>query len=383
MPGVSARYKSKSFTNIRAIPASYEFCSESIDADSASVTPIKVGFTADRARMYLALCALLNGSNYVFTKLLQEAVPNALLTCLRFVFASLLFIPSLTKYKRHRNVIRGAVQIGITQAVGFISQVIALKHFSASKVAFFSSLSVVLCPLLDAVVGLHNRVCNITKPPVEPVPGASLAAPLMAIVGVAFLEFGGMDPVHWTDLLMLVTPLAFASGYRKSEALVRAHPGAVHFNTGVQMVTVSTVSLAWALAAGQLPVTRRAAGSLLRRLSSWRLGLLHAGLVTTAWTQLTEQKGACSLGLTHSRAVVPTCLPFYLCCSHSRAHGGGHGAHVHARAALRGRHLDAAAGRARDGRNDRRGAVHHGGVCGERARAADSGTVTATSTGGA
>jgi drug/metabolite transporter (DMT)-like permease len=223
----------------------------------------------------------MNGSNYVFTKLLEEAVPAPLLTFLRFFIATLFFIPYLLKPHVDIRVIRGAVGIGITQAIGFITQIIAIKNSSPSKVAFFTCLSVVLCPLLDWLSTNEQ-----TQKP-------DLIAPFVALIGVAFLEFAGVDRVHWADIFILLAPLGFASGFRKSERLARDFPDVIHYNTGIQLLTVTIIALGWALGAGQFPLTPTALRTLGRNLLSWRvaLGLFHAGVVTTAWTQLTEQRG--------------------------------------------------------------------------------------------
>jgi hypothetical protein len=269
-------------------PTSLPATTVNIDSYSPPISTSVIKFTAKKARVYLAICALVNGSNYVFTKMLQDAVPSALLTLLRFSLATLFFLPTLFTFKADAAVVKGAVQIGLTQAVGFISQIVALRHASASKVAFFSCLSVALCPLLDLFSSTINGSTSDRKPTYN-----DFIAPFLALLGVFVLEFGGIEEVRWTDILILASPLSFASGFRKSEKLAKKYPDVLMFNTGIQMLTVTAVALIWTILSGQFPVTKVAYGVLKSTFTNWKvmIGLLYAGIVTTAWTQLTEQKG--------------------------------------------------------------------------------------------
>lgn len=256
---------------------------------NASVSTDARSITTRNPRLFLALCALLNGSSYVFTKMLQDSVAPSLLTFLRFLLATTCFVPTLCTTPFQPAVAKSAMAIGVTQAIGFITQAVALRYASASKVAFFTCLSVILCPLLDYLSSIGRNNTRITKTSVS---WDGFIAPILALMGVACLEFGGMEQVRWTDALIIFAPLAFASGYRKSERLAKEFPCVIYYNTGIQMVTVSAISALWALRTGHLPVSPRQLLGISRRLSHPRIlfGLLHAGLLTTALTQLLEQK---------------------------------------------------------------------------------------------
>ena len=310
-------------------------------------------------RSLLGFIALMNGMNYVCTKLLEEAVPAAVLTFLRFAIASVCFLPDLVlaanpRFERdsralspgdRRRVAKEASLIGLSQAVGYMAQVVAIKHCSPSKVAFFTCLSVVLCPLL-ALLNPKERDADSK---------VDFIAPSLALLGVGFMEFadaGGMQPA---DLLLLLIPVSFAVGFSRSERLGHAFPGSVRFNTAVQMLTVSALSLVWAISSRQLPTSVEQLSALLVRLKNWRvaLGLAHAGVITTAWSQLVEQQGERCLSL---RQLMITG------CSHSCPLCGGHSDGVHPRASLRcASGLAGAQGGHQSQRYDRR-FVHHRGM---------------------
>ena len=246
-------------------------------------------------RSLLSFIALMNGMNYVSTKLLEEAVPAAMLTFLRFAIASICFLPDFflaTKDRRDTDrqtlstrdrwrVAREASVIGLSQAVGYTAQVMAIKHSSPSKVAFFTCLSVVLCPLL-ALLNPKERSAKV-----------EFIAPSLALLGVGFMEFADAGGMQAVDLLLLLIPVSFAVGFSRSERLGYAFPGSVRFNTAVQMLTVSMLSLVWAVSSRQFPTSVNQLTTLLSRLKNWKvaLGLAHAGVITTAWSQLVEQQG--------------------------------------------------------------------------------------------
>lgn len=100
--------------------------------------------------------------------------------------------------------IRGAIEIGIWCGVGFITQSIALEHASASKVAFFTCLAVILVPIFDMYFRIpqNNKqndepeASSLSSPPAVPFDRYNLLAPLLALIGVAVLEFGGIEKVY-------------------------------------------------------------------------------------------------------------------------------------------------------------------------------------------
>ena len=98
--------------------------------------------------------------------------------------------------------VRGAIEIGIWCGIGFITQSIALEHASASKVAFFTCLAVILVPIFDMYFRIPQNTkqndeveANISTPPIS-FDRYNLLAPLLALIGVAVLEFGGIEKVH-------------------------------------------------------------------------------------------------------------------------------------------------------------------------------------------
>lgn len=251
--------------------------------------------SAERARVYLLLCAALYGTNYVFTKHLQESIPPSALTLVRFACATLFFVPTLLGAEHaeaHTSILLESIHIGLWSATGFITQSVALEYASASKVAFFTCLAVVIVPLLDTIYVspvAQSVVSDLERRPCSP---ASLVPPLVALLGVGLLEFGGMEPASSSDLLLLSTPISFAVCLHKAETLCKAHPAHTSYITGVNLATVSVVALLWTLAMNQLPLSLATLKVVLHSLSVAHvlLALVHTSVVSTAWTSFVEQK---------------------------------------------------------------------------------------------
>ena len=101
--------------------------------------------------------------------------------------------------------VRGAVEIGVWCGIGFITQSTALEHASASKVAFFTCLAVILVPIFDMYFRTPQNTkqndepeANISNQPALSFDKYNLLAPLLALIGVAILEFGGIEKVSTT-----------------------------------------------------------------------------------------------------------------------------------------------------------------------------------------
>ena len=196
----------------------YEYLSQRPDETSSSNEDV---MSVERARFYVMLCALMYGSNIVFTKLLQgntmslrfhgiplnplDMIPTPTLTLLRFTIASLCYLPKFIHIRQADLVLlKGATEIGLWCGVGFITQSIALEYTSASKVAFFTCLAVILVPIFD----MYFRIPQNTKQNDEsevntngsrmPWDKFNLLAPILALIGVAVLEFGGVEKVMHT-----------------------------------------------------------------------------------------------------------------------------------------------------------------------------------------
>lgn len=145
-------------------------------------------FTPSQARILQAICAFLYGNTYILTKVLQESISPALLSSLRFTIASLCFVPVLTSYSPTFKLVCHSVLIGIWCAVAFILQSIAIESQDTSKVAFITSLNVVIVPLLDSISARFQPANHSNHPKRSYL--QRYLGPILAIAGVCFLEMG-------------------------------------------------------------------------------------------------------------------------------------------------------------------------------------------------
>lgn len=151
----------------------------------------------------------------------------------------------------------------------------------------------VLVPIIDIYFPITHPELSETLEQTKK-PSCSIyvfIGPFAAALGVAFLEFGGLERISYVDLLLLSTPIAFAMCFHKSELLAKAYPGDTRYTTGVQLATVSLLSLFWTAAVHAFPFQSNNAATW-RQLSQWRLlgGLVYTGIITTAWTSYIEQR---------------------------------------------------------------------------------------------
>lgn len=292
-----------------------------------------------KARMYVTICSMLYGSTYLFTKSLQQSIPSSLCTFLRFLIASCFFLPTIIKNlpQSSRNLIQKSVEVGLYCSIGFISMGRCLDKSSASKVAFFTSLSVVFVPILDQIY-MYYRFCtanhqiplestplldssvisitpttpNRSITPTTPNPSITpttpnppqkrketfsinprlFIGPLLAITGVALIELGGIDRLDAHDIALLITPpIAFSLSYYQSELLSAEYPFSTSFISGIQVLTITVLSFIWCLISQQFPLNFDQIYHLFSSNSWGSLGgLLYSGILTSAWTFFVDQK---------------------------------------------------------------------------------------------
>ena len=274
-----------------------------------------------KARALLVSCAALYGSNYPLTKLLQDALNPAFVTTLRFVIASVFFLPSTIRgLSGEANLSLGSIELGIWCSIGFISQAMILTKTSASKAAFFCGLSVLMPPIFALVEDLFSRFSTnntpVAKSLKEP-PAASLdkkpsgsvlyklmkspfIKPFLALCGAAILEWGsGMESAGLSDLALLITPVSFAMCFWRSASLGAKYPDEIASITGIMLSTVAVLGIVWSSVS--LNFCCSAAGGsdfpaecskLFSALSGWKViaGLLYSGIFTTAFTSYVEQQ---------------------------------------------------------------------------------------------
>jgi drug/metabolite transporter (DMT)-like permease len=140
------------------------------------------------------------GATFVLVKgALAESGPLTFVA-LRFALAAVVILPlTVRRWKRpSRGLIRDGSLIGCCLFGGYALQTAGLQFTSAAKAGFITGLSVVLVPLLEALV-LHRRIGT-----------ATVAGVVLATSGLGLLTLGSDLRVELGDLLVLGCALAFA-----------------------------------------------------------------------------------------------------------------------------------------------------------------------------
>ena len=239
--------------------------------------------SATQAKLALLVSAAVYGLSYVVSKDLQDhkefGIQPGVLNGIRFFLASSLFFSDLLQSmstllserlfpKRNTRILRNdhsslllrdqqqraliaGLELGLWASLGFLSQSLALQSSSASKVSFFSGLTVVVTPLIAYIEtvwltikrilfsGNGNAAVTVTgaadsdSSVVSPSFLASLSswvAPCLAVAGAAVLELGDAHAQSsstasssgLSNIYLVLTPLAFGIWFHRSEALAAA-----------------------------------------------------------------------------------------------------------------------------------------------------------------
>ena len=246
------------------------------------------------AKKALICCSIVYGSNYVVQKTLQEHIEPHFINSLRLIIASMTFVPLFSQWKglKYESIVKYGSELGFWCFTCFLSQSLALQSSSASKVAFFSSLSVIMPPIF----------CSIQKLSVFRAAGGhsfkiskkAYIASALAICGAAILEWGGMEEPKWSDLLLLVVPFSSAMIFWRSEGMVENLKSVkeTELLTFVMLVVSSILSVAWSTIDFLRPKALIRTSPLdwkFPKLTTSLL-LLFSGFIATGWTAFTEQK---------------------------------------------------------------------------------------------
>lgn len=107
-----------------------------------------------RAELLLLSCTLIWGGTFAVTKSGLEEISPLLLITLRFVIATMLFLPfaKLGSIPMTAVTVKGGVIVGILLFVGFVTQTIGLEYTTASKSGFITGLLVVFTPLFQVLI---------------------------------------------------------------------------------------------------------------------------------------------------------------------------------------------------------------------------------------
>jgi len=144
------------------------------------------------------------GATFIVVKQALEDSSTLVFLALRFSLAtvvmSLLCAGRLSGFAAPRRSLAGGFFAGISLFAGYFFQTVGLRYTTASKSAFITSLSVVMAPLIVAVV------YRIVPRPAE---GAGI---ILAITGLALMTLEGQGlRIGWGDLMTVICAAGFAA----------------------------------------------------------------------------------------------------------------------------------------------------------------------------
>lgn len=186
-----------------------------------------------RADLALAAVTLIWGATFVVVKQALGDVSTLLFLVLRFALAAVILGLAFRPRKpaRPRTLITGGLMAGAFLFTGYLFQTVGLRYTTPSKSAFITGLSIVIVPVLAALI-------ERKKPTASEVLGIAVATGGMALLTLE----GGSLAIAKGDLLTLVCAAAFAG-----QIIVIGHYaprlgfGELSF---LQIATVAVLSLA-------------------------------------------------------------------------------------------------------------------------------------------
>lgn len=161
-------------------------------------------------RLILGVLAAVYATNFPLGALMNDALPASAATSARMLVAALALSPFILHLKQELRI--PAVLCGFFTCMGYVTQSLSLVDTDPARVSFLGSLTVLWCPLLEAVIekkpmGIHQA------------PQTWLAA-ILCIAGIGVLELydasGSSEALSLSissgDVLALLQAVGFGTG---------------------------------------------------------------------------------------------------------------------------------------------------------------------------
>lgn len=245
-------------------------------------------FAISRAHLWgvIALVAadVLWGSTFTVNSTLSRwHVSAEFMMATRFTLAAVMLLPLV---RLSRPLVIVAMEIGFWEWLGYYFQTIGLKYTSANRAAFITNLTVVMVPLLSAMVSRR-------------IPGRLWIAVAVAVLGVGLLAYDPKDSTQANvgDLWTLACALAYSIFIIRLETVSKDFP--VFPLSAIILCAVSLYSLAYMpirAATGGVP------GAWPPGVFGWSV-LLYLGLVATAVTALLQGVGLQRVSATEAAVI--------------------------------------------------------------------------------
>jgi drug/metabolite transporter (DMT)-like permease len=151
------------------------------------------------AELLLVLTTLLWGSTFIMTNVLTQTIPPMLYMGVRYLIATLGFLPFYGHLKHFTKEHWKIAIIGGTICwISFATQTIGIMLTTATKSAFLTGLNILMVPIFVALLFK------------KPVPNKIWLSTVIAVVGVLIMSFAGFDAIALGDILVLICDVFYA-----------------------------------------------------------------------------------------------------------------------------------------------------------------------------
>jgi len=229
--------------------------------------------TVGIARVMILTAACLCGTNFAGVKLLQKTLDPSTFMSARFLLAGVMLLPAVAQIRNFEGDTAGLVKdslgTGALLGFGYVAQSLALKETGAGTTAFLCSLTTVVCPVIEQVVGMKVTAQQWT-------------AAAIAVLGAAVLELTGDATPGIGDLYALLQPIFFGLFFYLTERTANKFPGAGFPITSLQVWACVAVAFGWALVDHSGLPDLAKLGTELTTNFQFDLALMWCGGVATA-----------------------------------------------------------------------------------------------------
>ncbi|KAL7090841.1 hypothetical protein ACP275_12G067500 [Erythranthe tilingii] len=170
----------------------------------------RILFLSPRVRSIILLNAitLVYASNIPIVKEVEAIIDPKAFTVVRFVLATIPFIPFVYWARSDARTRRAGIELGFWASLGYILQALGLVTSDAGRASFICMFTVIVVPLLDGMLG-------------SVIPARTWFGALMSLVGVAMLESSGSPPCIG-DLLNFLSAVSFGIHMLRTEHISRS-----------------------------------------------------------------------------------------------------------------------------------------------------------------
>lgn len=232
-----------------------------------------------RADLLLCVISLIWGTTFTIVHEVVGTFPAIALIALRFIFATLVFVPLLVRRRREVST-RGwlvGLMLGVVLFTGFATQTIGLQYTTPARAGFITGLNVLMVPLIGLVFG--------NWPSSRAMLGVGLALIGLMVLSTncqlaasrsgleCALLSGALPQQRLGDLLILACALAFALHIVAVDRWAAQYP-ILPLNTVQLLVVAVLASGSTLIAVPSLPMP-----SLPVLLAALFLGLIATALV--------------------------------------------------------------------------------------------------------